>query len=76
MVPEFDNWIIDKVQKGDINSLDQYLQLAPHARLAVPRPEHFVPLFIAMGSGDESKTPKVINQTYDFGALSNLCIEF
>lgn len=46
---EFDNWIIDKVQKKDIESLDNYLQLAPHASLAVPRPEHFVPLFLAMG---------------------------
>jgi 4,5-DOPA dioxygenase extradiol len=73
---EFDNWIIDKVQKRDIKSLDYYLQLAPHARLAVPRPEHFVPLFLAMGSGDENKKPVVINQTYEFGTMSNLCIEF
>ena len=73
---EFDNWIIDKVQKRDLESLDAYLELAPHARLAVPRPEHFVPLFIAMGSGSEDKSPVVINQSYEFGTLSNLCIEF
>ncbi|MEH7122233.1 class III extradiol ring-cleavage dioxygenase [Bacillus sp. JJ1773] len=73
---EFDNWVIEMVQKRDLNALDHYLQLAPHARLAVPRPEHFVPLFIAIGSGDERKTPKVINQTYEFGAMSNLCMEF
>jgi 4,5-DOPA dioxygenase extradiol len=73
---EFDNWLIEKVKKRDLNSLNDYLLLAPHARLAVPRPEHFVPLFIAMGSGDEGKTPVVINQTYEFGAMSNLCIEF
>ncbi|MDR7078144.1 4,5-DOPA dioxygenase extradiol [Neobacillus niacini] len=73
---EFDNWIIEYVKKRDIDSLDQYLQLAPHARLAVPRPEHFVPLFLALGSGDENKKPLVLNQTYDFGALSNLCMEF
>ncbi|WP_342429963.1 hypothetical protein [Neobacillus sp. FSL H8-0543] len=64
------------MQKRDIDSLNQYLQLAPHAELAVPRPEHFVPLFIALGSGDENKKPVVLNQTYDFGALSNLCLEF
>lgn len=73
---EFDNWLIDKIQKRDLHSLDHYLELAPHVRLAVPRPEHFVPLFIAMGSGDKSKTPKIINQTYYFGTLSNLCVEF
>ncbi|MEO2255444.1 class III extradiol ring-cleavage dioxygenase [Paenibacillus amylolyticus] len=73
---EFDNWIINKVQQKDVDSLDNYLQLAPHASLAVPRPEHFVPLFIAMGSGNENKKPVVINQTYEFGTMSNLCIEF
>jgi len=73
---EFDNWLIDKIQKRDLDALDQYRQLAPHAHLAVPRSEHFVPLFIAMGSGDENKMPKVINQTYEFGSMSNLCLEF
>jgi 4,5-DOPA dioxygenase extradiol len=73
---EFDNWLIEKIQKKDLNSLDHYLQLAPHAHLAVPRPEHFVPLFMAMGSGDENKKPMVINQTYEFGAMSNLCMKF
>lgn len=73
---EFDNWLIDHIQKKDINSLNDYLRLAPNARLAVPRPEHFVPLFIAMGSGDENKIPVVLNQTYEFGAMSNLCMEF
>lgn len=73
---EFDNWIIDKVQKWDLDSLAQYQQLAPYAHLAVPRPEHFVPLFIAMGSGDLNKKPIVLNQTYEFGSLSNLCLEF
>lgn len=73
---EFDNWLIDKILKRDLDSLDQYGQLAPHAHLAVPRPEHFVPLFIAMGSGDQNKIPKVINQTYEYGSMSNLCLEF
>jgi 4,5-DOPA dioxygenase extradiol len=73
---EFDNWLIEKVKKGDLESLNEYLQKAPHAQLAVPRAEHFVPLFLAMGSSDEKGTPVVINQTYEFGAMSNLCIEF
>ncbi len=73
---EFDNWLVDKIQKRDLDTLDQYRQFAPHAHLAVPRPEHFVPLFIATGSGDQNKLPKVINQTYEFGSMSNLCLEF
>jgi 4,5-DOPA dioxygenase extradiol len=75
-VVDFDEWIIDKVQKRDIESLDRYTELAPNARLAVPRPEHFVPLFLAMGSGDENKAPVVIHRSYAFGTFSNLCFEF
>jgi 4,5-DOPA dioxygenase extradiol len=75
-VVDFDEWIIDKVQKRDIESLDRYTELAPNARLAVHRPEHFVPLFLAMGSGDENKAPVVIHRSYAFGTSSNLCFEF
>jgi 4,5-DOPA dioxygenase extradiol len=73
---EFDNWLIEKVQGKDLDALDHYQEVAPNVHLAVPRPEHFVPLFIAMGSGAETKNPLVINQSYEFGTLSNLCIEF
>lgn len=72
----FDHWLIEKVRERDLESLNEYRRLAPYGRLAVPRPEHFVPLFIAMGAGDETKTPIVLNQTYEFGAMSNLCFEF
>ena len=47
---------------------------APHAQLAVPRAEHFVPLFIAMGSGENSG--EVIHRSYELGTLSYLCLRF
>lgn len=72
----FDDWLIEHVEKRDLESLSSYLKLAPYAKLAVPRAEHFVPLFIAMGSGDENKVPKVINRNYENGTFSNLCFEF
>lgn len=75
-VVEFDDWLIEYVQKKDLNSLNSYLKLAPHAKLVVPRAEHLAPLFIAMGSGNENNTPKVINRTYEMGTFSNLCFEF
>jgi 4,5-DOPA dioxygenase extradiol len=73
---EFDDWLVENVQKRDLDSLNRYQELAPHARLAVPRAEHFIPLFIAMGSGDENKIPKVIKRSYEMGTFSNLCFEF
>lgn len=73
---EFDDWLIDKVQKWDIEALEQYIKLAPHSSYAVPRAEHFVPLFNAMGSGADRKIVKVINRSYEMGSFSNLCFQF
>jgi 4,5-DOPA dioxygenase extradiol len=73
---EFDDWLIDKIQKRDLESLFNYEELAPNARLAVPRPEHFVPLFIAMGSGDENRQAKLLHRSYDAGTLSLISFEF
>ncbi|MGI2730505.1 MULTISPECIES: DODA-type extradiol aromatic ring-opening family dioxygenase [Bacillus cereus group] len=71
---EFDDWIIHHVEKNDTNALFHWETNAPHAHLAVPRPEHFVPLFIAMGSGDTKG--KVIHRSYELGTLSYLCFQF
>lgn len=71
---EFDDWIIEQTTKGDIDTLCNYENLAPHADLAVPTKEHFVPLLITMGSGTQ-KT-KVIHRSYKYGTLSYLCFQF
>ncbi|MEE4561090.1 class III extradiol ring-cleavage dioxygenase [Paenibacillus polymyxa] len=73
---DFDDWIIEKVQSGDIEALDHYESEAPYARQAVPRAEHFVPLFITMGSGDPANKAKVIHRSYEMGNLSYLCLQF
>jgi 4,5-DOPA dioxygenase extradiol len=70
----FDDWLITNMEKEDLTSLFQYEKLAPNAKKAVPRPEHFVPLFIALGSGSEHA--KVIYRSYELGTLSYLCLQF
>ena len=72
---EFDDWLIDKIEAKDLNALNDYKKYAPHAKLAVPTADHFVPLFIALGSSSEL-TPKVIFRNYELGNLSYLCYEF
>lgn len=73
---EFDDWLIEKLRKRELETLFDYGKLAPHARLAVPTAEHFVPLFIAMGSAGRDAEAKVIHRSYEFGSLSYLCLEF
>jgi 4,5-DOPA dioxygenase extradiol len=72
---EFDNWLIEKVENNDVEALFNYRQTAPFAKLAVPREEHIVPMFIAMGSGNKDK-PKLLHQSYAYGTLSYICFEF
>mgnify|MGYP001198374876 FL=1 len=71
---EFDDWLIERIAANDRASLARYMELAPHARRAVPRPEHFVPFLIAAGAG--TGKAKVLHRHYDYGTLSYLCMSF
>ncbi len=72
---EFDDWLIEKVENKNLEELFSYQDLAPHAKLAVPREEHIVPLFIALGSG-QRKEAKLLHRSYNFGTLTYLAFEF
>lgn len=71
----FDDWLIEKVKNNDKEALFSYRELAPYAKHAIPREEHIVPLFIAMGSGNNDN-PKLLHQSYAYGTLSYICFEF
>jgi 4,5-DOPA dioxygenase extradiol len=73
---DFDDWLLEKIQSQDMNALFHYAESAPSARLAVPTPEHFVPLFIAMGCGAPNTQAKMIHRHYEMGTLSYLCMQF
>lgn len=73
---EFKNWLIDKVLARDIDSLSQYETLAPHAAMAVPRAEHFVPLLIALGSGAPDGDIRVLFDSIEYGTMSTLSFKF
>jgi 4,5-DOPA dioxygenase extradiol len=47
---EFDSWAEDVIQKRDVDTLLDYHQKAPGVRLALPTPEHFVPVIVAQGA--------------------------
>ena len=72
---EFDDWLIDKVKKKDLDSLFAYEKLAPYAKLAIPRNEHLVPLFINMGCG-QNDNARLLHRSYEYGTFSYICFEF
>jgi len=73
---EFEQWIEDKIMKWDTDSLFQYDKLAPYAREAVPTPEHFIPLLLAMGTGDAKKQATLMHRSFQLGSLSLVCWQF
>ncbi|GFN30032.1 dioxygenase family protein [Paenibacillus xylaniclasticus] len=73
---DFDDWLVDRMTERDLPSLFRFEEKAPNAMLAVPRPEHFVPLYIAYGSGDPEHKPEVIHRSYEMGTLSYICLKF
>ncbi|MBP3965836.1 DODA-type extradiol aromatic ring-opening family dioxygenase [Paenibacillus lignilyticus] len=74
---EFTAWITEKVLARDIEALSNYETLAPHAKKAVPRAEHFVPLLIALGSGTPGHEARVLyDEPIKYGSMSNLSYQF
>ncbi|WP_141501575.1 DODA-type extradiol aromatic ring-opening family dioxygenase [Paenibacillus luteus] len=73
---QFDNWLQNKLESWDTEALFQYREQAPHAMDAVPTSEHFIPLLLAMGTGDANRKAKLLHRSYQFGNLSLSCWQF
>jgi 4,5-DOPA dioxygenase extradiol len=72
---EFDDWLVRHVKSGELQTLFRYQTEAPNATLAVPRAEHFVPFYLAMGAGELARG-QVLYRDYEFGNLSYMCMRF
>ena len=65
---EFDHWAAHALEKGDIDTLASYRDLAPGVRYAHPTVEHFTPLFITLGAAtDTSAAPQTLIEGYFMG---------
>ncbi len=66
----FENWVEGKIRNWDLEALFNYEHDAPYSMDAVPTKEHFIPLIIAMGAGDEHKKAALLHRTFQYGNLS------
>ena len=75
---DFDQWLENHLNNWDTESLFDYYSLAPNAEVAVPPygKEHFIPLFYAMGAGDDAKQAKLLHRSYRYGNLSHSVWQF
>lgn len=65
----FDQWLVNAIETGDRQTLLNYEQTAPEARHNHPTPEHFLPLFVAMGAADQAQGQR-LHQGFTYGTLS------
>jgi len=68
-VLEFDAWLTAAITRGDVAELLDYPTHAPHALRNHPTPEHFLPLFVALGAAD-SATGRALHEDFNYGILS------
>lgn len=75
---EFDEWLKNRIENWDLQSLFNYEALAPNATLAVPPygNEHFVPIFYAMGAADNDRQAARLHRSFRYGNLSHSVWQF
>lgn len=67
---EFDTWIQRRLEDWNLEELFRYRERAPFAEQAVPTSEHFIPLLLAMGTGDSVRRAELLHRSYQWGSLS------
>jgi 4,5-DOPA dioxygenase extradiol len=67
---EFAEWVNEKLERRDVESLVEYRSRAPHGVRAHPTDEHFLPLFFALGAAREHARPERIYDAVDAGVLA------
>ncbi len=65
----FDAWLTAAILRGDTAELFNYPQHAPHALRNHPTPEHFLPLFVALGAAN-SASGRALHEDFNYGILS------
>jgi 4,5-DOPA dioxygenase extradiol len=54
---DFDAWVADALDRGDIEELARFRLRAPGLRYAHPTVEHFTPLFVTLGAATDRTAP-------------------
>lgn len=65
----FASWMHDRLMTGDEAALTAWETQAPQARRAQPTPEHFLPLFFALGAGGANAKAARLHSSATFGSL-------
>lgn len=67
---EFRDWIAERLVKHETRTLLNWENAAPHAHRAHPTPEHFLPLFVALGAAGDKASASCVHTSFDHGVLA------
>jgi 4,5-DOPA dioxygenase extradiol len=68
-VAQFGDWVRKAIMENRVEDLLNYRRLAPNALQAHPTDEHFLPLFVALGSHAPDEMLEVINGGVSYDIL-------
>jgi 4,5-DOPA dioxygenase extradiol len=66
---EFDAWAAARIAALDLDGLARWREEAPHGARAAPTPEHFAPVFVALGARRDGDRPETICDEIRHGNL-------
>lgn len=72
----FDEWLASALAEGRRAELLDWERRAPHAREAQPTPDHFLPLFVALGAAGAGARGERLFQGFTLGSLSMAAFRF
>jgi 4,5-DOPA dioxygenase extradiol len=67
---EFQDWVKQRIDKHALDELADYRRLSPDGVRAHPTDEHFLPLFVALGSAPENYKAQRLYDGIETGALA------
>ncbi len=68
----FNDWVRERVLKAEHQKLIDYEAQGEDARLAVPTPEHYLPLLYTLGAQTPNDHAEVLTDGIDMGCVSML----
>ena len=72
---EFDEWVKQKLDARDFDSLISYEQIGLSAKLSVPTVDHYVPLLYALGLASDKEALEYTFEGIEYGGLSMRCFK-
>ncbi|KAD6795356.1 hypothetical protein E3N88_06252 [Mikania micrantha] len=73
---EFDTWLKEALFDGRYEDVNNYKEMAPHATIAHPSPDHFYPLHVAMGAAGTNSKAQLIHDSWGWSVFSYASYKF